>query len=110
MDPKERTKRMIEEEHRKFKEHAEFSKANQGKNPFPLRQTVAVSLPLFALALGLYGFSMYYMRRKLPVFLGDDKSNSENSEPSNDSDATANMGKFGIPELDGELLDDKKQW
>lgn len=110
-DVKERTKRMRVEEQRRINEHERSSRAYQGRNTTPIARTLAVSLPLVAIAIGLYGLSMYYMKKRLPIFIGE--SPPPEYEASYDGiredDAFTTLRSIET-RIDPELLDDQKHW
>lgn len=65
MDPKERTKRMLEAERQKFLEHERRSRESKGRTQAPLSTKLKVALPLVGIVFGLYIFSIFKTRQHL---------------------------------------------
>lgn len=60
----ERMKKMKEDLRREFVAHDKASRANQGKAQFPLSSKLKQALPLVAMVIALYSWSLYYTRKR----------------------------------------------
>lgn len=63
MDPKERTRNMMDEMRRKVIEHEKRSKSGEGRLPSNPRLSIMVAGPLFLAAVLLYSFTIYNARQ-----------------------------------------------
>lgn len=109
-DVKERTERMRAEEKRRLAEHEKASRANQGRNTTPTIRTLGVSLPLVAIAVGLYGLSMLYMKKKLPIFIGESPIETMLHHDENDEQDSRTIRQVIEDRADPEYMDENKQW
>lgn len=113
-DPKIRTKRMKEELRKKILKHEKESRESGGKNLFDppkLRRTIA--LPLFGIAITLYGLSIYGFKKKASI--QDELSPRLNIQTAkdiaeHDSRELFNTKYLDDEEFDPELIRDDKNW
>lgn len=61
-DINEIVRKKLEKLRRDVIEHDRSSRANQGRNTWPLRWGLIVTVPLFSAVFGLYGYSIFYTR------------------------------------------------